>query len=62
MAEIEAQCEKERAELAAEREAMEAERKQQEEMMQKLLEMQAALQGGSAKPETPTEDDDSSTT
>lgn len=61
MAEIEAQREKERAELQAEREAMEAERKKQEEMMQKLLEMQASLQGGSAKPEMPVEDDSSNT-
>ncbi len=59
--EIEAQREKERAELQAEREAMEAERKRQEEMMQKLLEMQAAMQGGTAKPETPAEDDSSTT-
>ncbi len=57
LAEMEAQREKERAELQVEREAMEAERKKQEEMMQKLLEMQASLQGGSAKPEMPVEDD-----
>ncbi len=59
MAEIEAQREKERAELEAEREAMAEERKRQEEMMQQLLAMQAAMQGGSAKPETPVEDDPS---
>ncbi len=44
MAEIEAQREKERAELEAERAAMAEERKRQEEMMQKLLEMQAMMQ------------------
>ncbi len=62
MAEIEAQREKERAELEAERAAMAEERKRQEEMMQKLLEMQAAMQGGTVAPKTPTEEDDSSTT
>ncbi len=46
MAEIEAQREKERAELEAERAAMAEERKRQEEMMQKLLAMQAQMQGG----------------
>ncbi len=61
MAEIEAQREKERAELEAERAAMAEERKRQEEMMQQLLAMQAAMQGGSAKPETPVEDDTSET-
>ncbi len=61
MAEIEAQRAAERAELEAERAAMAEERKRQEEMMQKLLEMQASLQGGSAKPETPVEDDSSTT-
>ncbi len=61
MAELEAQREKERAELEAERAAMAEERKRQEEMMQKLLEMQAAMQGGSAKPETSVEDDTSTT-
>ncbi len=45
MAEIEAQREKERAELEAERAAMAEERKRQEEMMQKLLAMQAQMQG-----------------
>ncbi len=49
MAEIEARRESEKAELAAEREALKAERKKQEEMMQKLLEMQAALQAEGAK-------------
>ncbi len=44
LADIEAQREKERAELEAERAAMAEERKKQEEMMQKLLEMQAAMQ------------------
>ncbi len=62
MAELEAQREKERAELEAERAAMAEERKRQEEMMQKLLEMQAAMQGGTVAPKTPTEEDDSSTT
>ncbi len=55
MAELEAQREKERAELQAEREAMEAERKRQEEMMQKLLEMQANLQNGTASANPPNE-------
>ncbi len=45
LAEIEAERAKERAELDAERLAMAEERKRQDEMMQKLLEMQAALQG-----------------
>ncbi len=45
MAEIDEKHEKERAEIQAEREALEAERARQEEMMQKLLEMQAAMQG-----------------
>ena len=58
MAEIEAEREKERAELAAEREAMEAERKRQEEMMRQLLEMQAAMQGSSVKPESPATSDE----
>ncbi len=62
LAEIEAQREKERAELEAERAAMAEERKRQEEMMQQLLAMQAAMQGGAAKPETPQGDDSSSTT
>ncbi len=44
MAQIEAQRAAERAELEAERAAMAAERKKQEEMMQKLLELQAAMQ------------------
>ncbi len=61
MAEIEAQREKERAELEAERAAMAEERKRQEEMMQQLLAMQAAMQGGTVKPETPVEDDTSET-
>ncbi len=61
MAELEAQREKERAELEAESAAMAEERKRQEEMMQKLLEMQAQMQGGAAKPETPVEDDTSTT-
>ncbi len=61
MAEIEAQREKERAELEAERAAMAEERKRQEEMMQQLLAMQAAMQGGTAKHETPVEDDSSTT-
>ncbi len=61
MAQLEAQREKERAELAAERAAMAEERKRQEEMMQKLLEMQAAMQTGPAKPETPAEDASSAT-
>ncbi len=51
MAEIKAERDKELAELEAERAAMAEERKRQEEMMQKLLEMQAAMQGGTAKPE-----------
>ncbi len=46
IAEIEAQRAKEKAELEAERAAMAEERKRQEEMMKKLLEMQAQLQGG----------------
>lgn len=62
MAELEAQREAERAELEAERAAMAEERKRQEEMMQKLLEMQAAMQGGTATPKAPTEDDGSSET
>ncbi len=62
LAEIESKRQAELSELQAERERIEEERKKQEEMMQKLLEMQAAMQGGSTKPETPTEDDDSSTT
>ncbi len=60
LAEIEAQREKEREELQAEREAMEAERKRQEEMMQKLLEMQAALQRDATKTPNLSEDDNSS--
>ncbi len=56
LAELEAQREKERAELEAERAAMAEERKRQEEMMQKLLEMQAQIQGVTVKNETPTED------
>ncbi len=43
MAELEEAREKERAELAAEREAIAEERRKQEEMMQKLLEMQEAM-------------------
>ncbi len=62
MAEMEAQRAAERAELEAERAAMAEERKRQEEMMQQLLQMQAAMQGGSATPKTPTEDDGSSET
>ncbi len=49
MAALEAEREKERAELEAERAAMAEERKRQEEMMQKLLEMQAAMQGEKPK-------------
>ncbi len=60
MAEIEAQREKERKELEAERAAMAEERKRQEEMMQKLLQMQAAMQGGTANPVSPAEDNNSS--
>ncbi len=48
LAEIEALREKERAEIEAERAAMAEERKRQEEMMQRLLAMQEALQGGKA--------------
>ncbi len=62
LAEIEAQRQKERDELQAEREAMEAERKRQEEMLQKLLEMQAAIQGDATKTQAPTEEDNSSET
>ncbi len=50
MEELEAQREKERAELEAERAAMAEERRRQEEMMQKLLQMQAAMQGGAQIP------------
>ncbi len=57
LAEIEAQREKERAELEAERAAMAEERKRQEEMMQQLLAMQAAMQGGKT---AETEDNNSS--
>ncbi len=46
LAEIEAQREQERAALQAEREQIARERKRQEEMMEKLLEMQAQMQGG----------------
>ncbi len=49
LAELEAQRAAERAELEAERAAMAEERKRQEEMMQKLLEMQAALQSQTEK-------------
>ncbi len=59
MAEIEAQRAKERAELEAERATMAEERKRQEEMMQKLLAMQAAMQGGKT---AETEDNNSSDT
>ncbi len=52
LAEIEAQREKERAELAQQRRAVEEERKRQEEMMKKLLQMQAAMQGNAENPET----------
>ncbi len=62
MAEIEAQREKERAELKAEREKIEEERKKQEEMMQKLLEMQASLQVGTAKPDTANAEENNSAT
>ncbi len=44
LAELEAQRQKEREELEAERAAIAQERKRQDEMMQKLMEMQAALQ------------------
>ncbi len=49
MAEIEAAHEKERAELEEQRKALEEERKRQEELMQKLLDMQATMEGN--KPE-----------
>ncbi len=60
LAELEAQREKERAELEAERAAVAEERARQEEMMKKLLEMQAAMQGEAAsQPDAPekTEND-----
>ncbi len=59
LAQLNAQRDKERAELEAERAAMAEERRRQEEMMQKLLEMQAALQAsvGAAKaPEAQAEE------
>ncbi len=59
MAEIEEQRAKEKAELEAERAAMAEERRKQEEMMQRLLEMQASLQGGKT---AEAEDGNSSTT
>lgn len=55
LAELEAQRAKEKAELEAERAAMAEERQRQEEMLQKLLAMQAQLQGGK-----PTEAEDAS--
>ncbi len=62
LAELEAEREKERAELEAERAAMAEERKRQEEMMQKLLEMQAAMQGqtSAAEPERSEKSENSS--
>ncbi len=60
LAELEEQREREKAELQAEREAIAAERQKQEEMMQKLLEMQAALQGREARPQAPAEDNETS--
>ncbi len=53
MAELEAEREKERAALDAERAEMAAERKRQEEMMQKLMAMQAAMQGDTAAADKP---------
>ncbi len=60
MAELEAQRAKEREELEAERAAMAEERKRQEEMMQKLLQMQAAMQGGTPTGEAPKPTEDGS--
>ncbi len=60
MAELEAQRAKEREELEAERAAMAEERKRQEEMMQKLLQMQAAMQGGTPTGDAPKPTEDGS--
>lgn len=56
LAELEAEREAERAEMEAERAAMAEERKRQEEMMQKLIEMQIALQGGVPSSDQPAEE------
>ncbi len=57
LAELEALQKIERDELEAERMALAEERKRQEEMMRKLLQMQAAIQGGSVMPEAPAGED-----
>ncbi len=59
LAELEAQRAAERAQLEAERAAVAAERKRQEELMQKLLALEASLQGGKT---AEAEDTDSSAT
>ncbi len=61
LAEIEARRDKERAELQAEREQIEQERKKQEDLMKKLLEMQAQMQGVPTPPTQNAEESSSDT-
>ena len=59
MAEIEAQREQERAEMAAERERLEAERLESQKMMAELLQLKKELSGNTSPQEQSAEEDNS---
>ncbi len=59
MAEIEAQREQERAEMAAERERLEAERLESQKMMAELLQLKKELSGNASPQEQSAEEDNS---
>lgn len=59
MAEIEAQREQERAEMAAERERLEAERLESQKMMAELLQLKKEMSGNASQQEKSAEEDNS---